>query len=244
MHIGIATTVAEAFDFIPEAADVDDKLARIAEGRRKDVSVDQLLEMIDFDHLEEATTAQWLNALISFVPALGHYKKDIAHLYQTDAAKMRIPPRRTRIHPLAPLAKNEAVITELRDAVIDILAQMGQTEESYVGRLIALGGDGLTFEKLLKLKTYLQDQETEFQRLDFLVPFLETWHTQWTYLSAIYETHFEGAFTSDPSKLGHSSTKINQKAPANLKKVDYYREAYTAYTILHARQLEIGRAHV
>ncbi|WP_410959461.1 hypothetical protein, partial [Salmonella sp. SAL4433] len=77
------------------------------------------------------------------------------------------------------------------------------------------------------LKNYLQFEATEYRRFEMLWPFLETWHTTWTFLSTIFETHFNDALTKDPGTLGHSSTQINQKAPPNLKKVDYYPSLYT-----------------
>ena len=79
------------------------------------------------------------------------------------------------------------------------------------------------------------------ERLELVVPFLETWHTQLAFLTAIYQTHFESSLTPDPSKLGYSATKIDQKGPANLKKIDYYKECWTAYKALEARQLDCWR---
>jgi hypothetical protein len=63
-------------------------------------------------------------------------------------------------------------------------------------------------------------------------PMLEWWHTEWTNLSRIFEAHWEDPLSNDPSTLGHSTSKIGQKKPANLKKVDFYSSTDLAYLSL------------
>ncbi|KAI0730873.1 hypothetical protein C8Q76DRAFT_613345 [Earliella scabrosa] len=242
MRVGVAGLVAEVENFRTGADDLDDKLRRIAMGLRKELTTDKLLDMIDFDHLEEMASLQWVQTLVNYVPCLRVYKAMLAKAYK-DVAKLLVPTRKTRIHPLAPVAKNEAVTTDLRDTIVDFLRQVGQEENSSLRRIVPIGGDGLTFEKIIKMKHYLQRQESEFHRLDAVVPFLEIWHTEWAYISAVYETHFQSSLTPDPSKLGHSATKIDQKAPTSLKKVDYYKDCFTAYKTLEARQIDCWRIH-
>ncbi|TFK77674.1 hypothetical protein K466DRAFT_619406, partial [Polyporus arcularius HHB13444] len=207
MRVGVAGTVAEAEDFVPAAADLDERLRRVAEGLRKDLSVEAVLDMIDFEHLVEVAVLQWVQTLVNYVPYLRHYKKELAEVYRSDAAKLRVPTRKTRIHPLRPVAKNEALTTELRDTVVEFMSQIGQTADSHVRRIVLVGGDGMTFEKIIKMKDQIETQleEPEFKRLIPVVPFLETWHAQWTYLSGVCETHWDDSLTKDPSKLGHSA---------------------------------------
>ncbi|KAJ3530077.1 hypothetical protein NM688_g7762 [Phlebia brevispora] len=57
-------------------------------------------------------------------------------------------------------------------------------------------------------------------------------------LCLTYQVHWGNSLTDDPSKLGHSATRIGQKGLANLKKVDYYPAAYLAYIVLDARMLD------
>ncbi|KAI0362305.1 hypothetical protein OH77DRAFT_1377558, partial [Trametes cingulata] len=245
MKIGVAAYVAEALEFDPAAADLDDRRQRIAENKRKELTLEQLTEMIDFAHLETSMTLQWLQVLVNYVPALAPYKPAVAALVRTDGTKMAAPCsiKKTPIHPLKTVAKNEAVTTELRDAVADFLEQIGQQEKDFTRRLVPIGGDGLTFEKLVQLKNYLQFHEGEFERLDVVMPFLEIWHTIWTYLSTVFETHFGTPLTSDPSILGHSTAKVNQTPPPNLKKVDYYPGLYQVCLVLDARMLDCWRLH-
>jgi len=161
---------------------------------------------------------------------------------RTKGSKLRVPDRKTVIHPLGTSAKNENVITELRDVAVDFLGQIGQHDGDHdADRLFFMGGDGLTFERLLKLKEYMQFQDDPFKQFANVVPFLETWHAEWTFVSLIFETHWGATLTTDPSKLGHSATKIDQKTPTNLKKVDYYAGIYVTYLVLDVRMLDCFR---
>jgi hypothetical protein len=97
---------------------------------------------------------------------------------------------------------------------------------------------------MVLLKLYMQFHETPFQRLEWLQPFLKTWHTSWTDLSRIYEAHWDGLLSSDPSSIGHSANHIKRKAPSNIKKVDYYPYSELAYQVLDARILDCWRVYL
>ena len=72
-----------------------------------------------------------------------------------------------------PMQKNEMQTTELKDAMLDFLGQMGQCDHDYLQKLDLVGGDGLTYEKLVQLQQYLQFHDDTFQSLELLVPVLE-----------------------------------------------------------------------
>jgi hypothetical protein len=241
MNIGIAATYIEAHQFNPSAPDIEDKRRRIAENRRKDLKVSQLIGWIDQEHIETIGILQWLQTLVRYVPELEPYKPHISMLFRTRAAKQRLPVDASRVHPLATSGQNETVSTELKDAVLDFLEQTGQTRENYQQRLHVVGGDGLTYEKILQLKKYLQFHTNEFESFELIEPVLEWWHTMWTDLSRLFETHWGELLSKDPSTLGHSANKIGRTTPPNLKKVDYYPSVQLAYLVLDVRMLDCWR---
>jgi hypothetical protein len=165
---------------------------------------------------------QWLRVLTHFVPELVKWKEQVSLLFRTWAAKLRLPSQPTKVHPLATTGKNETVTTELKDAMVDFLSQLGDKPNNYARRLTLVGGDGLTYEKLMQLKRYMQFHVDPFESFELIEPTLAAWHTEWTDLSFIYETHWDSLTSPDPSTLGHSAAVIGQPAPPNLKKVDYY----------------------
>ena len=186
---------------------------------------------------------QWLRVLVNYVPELSRYKAKVSELYRTKGAKKQINPhRKTKVHPLATNVKNEAKTTELKDALLDFLGQMGQHDHDYLRKLILASGDGLTYEKLLQLQRYMQFHGDAFQSLELLVPILQLWHLEWTDLSRIYEIHWGDYLSADdPGTLRNSAVEIGRKEPANLTKVDYYPHMQLAYLILNIRMLDCGR---
>ena len=182
--------------------------------------------------------------LIAYVPSLKKYHEKIKRQYQTEGTKKILPPRKTQIFPLLTNGHNETITAELLKALLDFVEQIGYTEDSPVPHLMHVGGDGLTYERMVLLKLYKQFHKTPFQRLEWLQPFLETWHTSWTDLSRIYEAHWDELLSSDPSSIGHSANHIKRKAPANIKKVDYYPYSELAYQVLDAQILDCWRVYL
>ncbi|KAJ3779797.1 hypothetical protein GGU10DRAFT_280279, partial [Lentinula aff. detonsa] len=88
---------------------------------------------------------------------------------------------------------------------------------------------------------YLQFHDSEYDRMEILEPFLESWHTIWTNLSRIYEAHWVGLPSGDPSTLGFGANLLNRKAPGNVSKVDYHRYTDLLDVQLEARILDIWR---
>jgi len=241
MNIGIGATYFEIEDFKPVAADLDDKLARIAENKRKDLTVEQLLSWINQEHLETVGVLHWLRTLTDYIPELAKYKSHVSLLFQTRAAKHRLPTRATKVHPLATSGKNETITTEFKDGLLDFFSQIGQTQDDHLRRLVLVGGDGLTYELMLRLKKYLQFHNHWFERLAMLEALLEVWHTESTNLSRVFRSHWGPPLSIDPSTLGHSARKIGRTAPPDFKKVDYYPSAQLAFLVLAVRQLDCWR---
>ena len=99
----------------------------------------------------------------------------------------------------------------MKDAILDFSAQMGQTPDNYLRRLILMGGDGLTFLQILQRQKYLQFYD--FKSVKMLVPVLEWFLTSWTNFTRLVERHWGPSISTDPSTLGHSARKILRKTP-------------------------------
>jgi len=112
MVIGIAATYIE-LQIQAAACDIADKHRRIAQNKRKDMTVDQILDLIDQLHLKTIGILQWLEALTKNIPELAIYKTEVSLRFRTRAAKLQIPLQKSKIHPLATSGKNEANIGDL-----------------------------------------------------------------------------------------------------------------------------------
>lgn len=243
MLTGTHATFMEAVDYRPEASDLADKQRRLAANERQHVTVDKLLDLINQPLLERIATLDWLRTLVRYVPQLSKMKDAVNAAYKRETSGHRpAKAQKTKIHPLGCNNFNENNTAELLKCVNDMLRQVGQTERNHIARLLLIGGDGLTYERLVQLKRYMQMHPGEFQSLGILEPFLELWHTAWTDLSRIYEAHWGNERDAgDVSTLGHSATVINRKKPSNLKKVDYYPHSELAYLVLDCRMLDCWR---
>ncbi|KAJ3793040.1 hypothetical protein GGU11DRAFT_854030 [Lentinula aff. detonsa] len=243
MSIGLAGTYIQypPGTFDTTAPDPADRKSRIAKNERAHLTTDFFVDLINHEHLETVGSIQWLESLFSQVPQLRHYLPHVALLYETRAAINRVSSEPSKIHPLSTNGRNENVTAEFYAAVLDFFRQVGQTKDQFLHRLCPLGGDGLTFQRLHELKRYLQYNDNELSSLAIVEPQLEWWHTMWTDLCRIFETHWGEPLSKDPSTLGHSSRKIGRDDPSNLKKVDYYPGAQLAYLVLDVRMLDCWR---
>ncbi|KAH7918111.1 hypothetical protein BV22DRAFT_1108446 [Leucogyrophana mollusca] len=197
MKVGLAATYVELEDIDPKAYDFDDKQRQLTESMRSQLTVEQLYSFTNQNHLDTIMTLQWLFTLARYIPGLDHLKKHTAMLYRTCGAKLQLPDHASKVHPLATCGKNETVTTELKDALLDFLEQTGQAAEEYQRCL-----------KVHQLKKYLQFHDDPFKSSKATEPSLAAWHTAWTDMSRIYESHWDDLLSRDPSSLGNSTTKI------------------------------------
>ncbi|KAF6749148.1 hypothetical protein DFP72DRAFT_1014734 [Ephemerocybe angulata] len=241
MNIGMAGTFYELEDVNVEALSLESKQELVAKNTRATVTVNTLLGAIDTKHLETVFVLHWLRVLSHYIPQLHAMRSEVSERFRTRAAKIRMDPKPNTIHPLSTSGKNETITTELNDGLMDFLAQIGQQENDYLKRLILVGGDGLTYQKLLELRKYKQFHEDPLESLEIVEPVLSLWHTEWTNLSNIYETHFDSLMSRDPSTLGHSTSQIGRPAPPNLKKVDYNPATELLHLVVDVRMLDCWR---
>ncbi|KAJ7444410.1 hypothetical protein B0H11DRAFT_1616710, partial [Mycena galericulata] len=124
MIIGIAGTFFQ-FRVDLAALDISDKRNRIIQSRRPQITVEDLLAMIDQPHIKNIGILQFIESLTNYIPHASVYKKELYLRYRTRVAKLSVPSGKNDIFPLATSGKNEASITELKDGLLDFLNQIG-----------------------------------------------------------------------------------------------------------------------
>ena len=208
---------------------------------RKTLTVEKFQTLIDHAHLERVCVLQWISVLVKYIPALAHLHSEVSFAYSTRVSKLKLETKPAKIHPLASSGRNETVLTDFKAALEDFFEQTGQTRESFKPYIFPVGGDGLTYEKMVQLREYLQFHSNDMESMRVMKPMLEWWHTEWTNLSRVFEAHWGDPLSNDPSTLGHSASKIGRKKPSNLKKVDFYSGTDLAYLVLDVRMLDCWR---
>ncbi|KAG9217635.1 hypothetical protein CCMSSC00406_0003676 [Pleurotus cornucopiae] len=243
MVIGIAATYIR-LKASPLACDPAERQRVLDLNKREGLTVDQLIGLIDQSHLRKIGVLQWLGALTKYIPELAHMQSDISLRYRTRCRRLAIPAEETQMHPLACSGKNEAVISELKDAFVDFLDQLDQRSDDHDDRLWLAGRDGMSFNNLHILKRHLQADPNPFQSFESMVPVLQPWHTMWTDLNRIYTTHWGELLDDNPSTLAYSAKKIGRPPPGNLKKVDYYPSAELLDLVHDMRMLDCWRTYL
>lgn len=88
---GVAGTYIEAVDCSITAFDLARKRELLLENRRANLTVEQLLDLIDKEHRETVGVLQFLYVLTEHIPELGGYGAQVSDLYRTRAAKQCVP---------------------------------------------------------------------------------------------------------------------------------------------------------
>ncbi|KAJ7687941.1 hypothetical protein B0H17DRAFT_898529, partial [Mycena rosella] len=240
MNMGMSGLWVEAGAHINvNVFDLNDKRARIANSQRANVTVDMLLGYLDQEDADTTGYLEWAEVLVRCVKQLNHYVPAVSALYRA-SAKLVIPLHQSVVHPLATSGKKQTIPTELKDGLLDFLAQFGQTHSDYLLCKLIVGGDGLSYAMLLQLQAYLQFHDDAFKSFEILEPQLQVWHTKWMNIIRIFQAHWGrvSGKSTNPASLGHSMGKIGHAAPSNMKKVEFYPGSQLLNLVLDTRMLD------
>ena len=106
--------------------------------------------MIDQKHLDTVFELDRLHVLINSIPELSKWQGHISMLFREKAAKLQLPPKPTRVHPLACSGKKRDHHNGAQGCTFRFFfGQMGQHDKEHNRRLTIAGGDELTFQKCL-----------------------------------------------------------------------------------------------
>ncbi|KAJ7789652.1 hypothetical protein B0H14DRAFT_3573085 [Mycena olivaceomarginata] len=173
MNVGMSGLWVEAGRAVDVGVfDLNDKRRCIAQNLRSRLSVNQLLGFIDTEDAETTGYLQWLEVLVRCIKPLMHLKKEVAARYRA-TAKLVIPLEKSVVHPLSASGKKETIPSELKDGLLDFLAQVGQVPTDYTPRKLIVGGDGLSYAMVHQLQTYLQFHKDPFKSFEILEPQLQ-----------------------------------------------------------------------
>jgi hypothetical protein len=204
--------------------------------------VEVLLGFVDQVDADDTGTLHFLDTLSRCIPSLKPLCKEISlRLAATETISM--PPGPAVVHPLACNGRKETIPTDLKEGMLDFFQQIGQTPESYLKCKLPIGGDGLTYAMLLQLQNFLQYSKDPFKSFEIMEPQLQVWHTKWTDVIRIFQTHW-GRTTgkqTNPASLGFNAPKIGRPAPSNMKKVEFYPGTQLLYLVLDAKILDLWR---
>ena len=88
LNIDLSATYYEVEGIDPQVFDLSAKHDCLAENKRKNLTVNSFVSLIDSQHLETVSILQWINNLVQHIPELSFMKKHVSMLYCTQAAKL------------------------------------------------------------------------------------------------------------------------------------------------------------
>lgn len=134
--------------------------------------------------------------------------------------------------------KYETKTSEFKDVLVDFPDE--EKRGHYKRCHLPSGGEGLAHTKFLLLKQYLHMHPDPLENLEIL----QVWHPEWTDLMPIFDVHSgaDGLLAAQlPSALGHSTAKVNRKAPCTASRVDYYAGMGILRLVSNERMLDCWR---
>jgi len=93
MLVGTGATAVQMEDCPDGAFALQPVLKAMQSGKRREVTAVGILKSIDLHHAKIVRTLHWLDALVSFVPALARYRSDLSERFTEKACKHQINPR-------------------------------------------------------------------------------------------------------------------------------------------------------
>ncbi|KAK1235738.1 hypothetical protein PQX77_001026 [Marasmius sp. AFHP31] len=246
MKIGTAGTAILNEDCPNGAWDLDDHLSRIVTDSQSALTVDSLMETIDWANYHDAQALYIVKTLVAEVDSLSklHSKSITERFRAPPLAIHRLPDdRQTKIQPLGTNAEREIEIHGMKACISDFDTQVGFTAAGAEEKLVEwVSGDGATFATMRNLQKYLAPTDLgnrETLRNKIVTP--ELWHAKDKGLKAIVETHVGPPTSNDPSSLSRLYTLAGFKRPSNPKESDHYPTIRALETIWIAQVLDCWR---
>ncbi|KAJ6572247.1 hypothetical protein B0H19DRAFT_1065214 [Mycena capillaripes] len=168
---GCASTLIGLEDVTEGAMDSRPLLKNIEEKKRKNLTVRELRDDIDWERLEGVGSGTAAGVWTKHVPSLRTHGRAVTKKFRTTHAKHRLRLRRSDVRTMRNTDVDEApttgVATQLHNFVVDQLMIKGHWLQCC---LIMVCGDQLSIDRIRKIKMYMGKSDTPFQRHDWALP--------------------------------------------------------------------------
>ncbi|KAJ7820873.1 hypothetical protein B0H14DRAFT_3735105, partial [Mycena olivaceomarginata] len=213
---GTAATAIMLDNCAEHAFDLDTYQDRVIRNERASLTVNALLDDIDFDHMDSPIAL---------------------YLLPVDRPA-------TRIVPLSCNSRAEMETHEMKEAVQDFDRQAGYTPENVSAARILIweAGDGGSVLSGGRVARHLLPQGLSLNAYEsfenrFWTPGL--FHVQMNMINGVAENHFGAKATSDPSSLSRAASLASLYIPSKPNSCEYYPTTRTMDTICRAQFLDI-----
>ena len=243
LKVGTAGTAIRLDDCKAGAFDLQSHLTRVAQKKRKTMTVETLRNDIDWTHVHDIQSLHFARVLIDYIPELKFMSNNISTRFRSEPlAKHRMREgRKTVVQPLGTNAEREIETQGMARTIMDFDKQMGLGSEAADQLLSWVRGDGASYATALRLQKYLCSIPDNHKSFRNRIATPEIWHAKATTINSIAANHYGPATSKDPSSLSKSSHAAGFKRPSNLSSCDYYPTVRSMTLIWEAQVLDCWR---
>ncbi|KAF8174176.1 hypothetical protein K438DRAFT_1610046, partial [Mycena galopus ATCC 62051] len=249
---GTAATAILLDNCAPGAFDLRTYHECVIRNERATLTVDALLEDIQFDHLHQVFTLHVVRILCKHVPSLETLLPLISQRLRSHPLALYLLPADrppTRIVPLGANSRAEMETHEMKEAQQDFDRQVGYTPANVCAAdvLIWNAGDGGSVLSGGRVARHLLPPGISLDAYESFENRLWTpglFHVQLHMINAVAENHFGPATASDPSTLSRAASLASLYRPTKPSSCDYFPATRTMNTICEAQFLDIWDLHV
>lgn len=222
VHCG-TTAIIVGLEDVPEGAlDLNRYLANVKLKRRAELTVDTLLEDINWTHLRLAGTGLLLRIFVKYVPQLKRFHSTVEHMFETELAIHRLPTRKSTIETVECSGIDESTTAGAgavaRDIVYD---QMGINPDWLENDILMLQGDQLSADRTRKHRAYKAKGDTNAQRFSWSLEAVQLWHLRWNLQKAIVRLNWCTETGKGIFGLFHDLQLLGRES-FNPQKCDYF----------------------
>ncbi|KAG9080184.1 hypothetical protein FRC06_006968, partial [Ceratobasidium sp. 370] len=224
MKNGTAATAILAEDVVPGAFVPRPYWERILAQARQSMTVKQLLDDIDVDHLACVGAGMIMRTLVAYIPVLaGHLGPDLEERFKDSDgyAKRQLRLRRSVTMPMGTSAIDKTSAAGVSDILHDLVSvQMGMEPSWFEKLLIMVGGDQLTIDHLRKIIRYRATEDNIYESRSWALPIIQIWHMKLAYLQSLINIHWFPKIGSDLFGFRQGTHALNRSIDPN--KIDFY----------------------
>ncbi|KAF9011472.1 hypothetical protein BDZ89DRAFT_964051 [Hymenopellis radicata] len=242
---GTAATAIQLDDCAPGAFDLDEYQRRVMKNERATLTVADLFDSIDFEHLHRVSVLHVLRILCEFIPQLAPLRPQISARFRSEPIKkhrMR-DGRKTVLFPLGTNGEYEMETTGMKAAQEDFDAQVGYTSEKVAEARVLIwdGGDGGSFgvglgvQTLCLPKAVSKNVHESFENRRWTTGI---WHKKATMQNSLAQNFFGPRTSKDPSSLSRAASATGLHRPPKLDKCDFYPTSRTMQLVCEAQVLD------
>ncbi|KAJ7195396.1 hypothetical protein C8J57DRAFT_1738619 [Mycena rebaudengoi] len=136
----------------------------IEEGKRMNLTVEQLQEDIDWDHMRGVGAGTIMRIFTKYIPSLSGHRGAIENLFSVVHKKHRLQLRKSSILAMRLSGIDESTTPGSAEVLQHLIYQMAILPAALFRWMIMICGDQLTIDRIRKIKWYTRKTDTPFDQ--------------------------------------------------------------------------------